>query len=776
MTEDDVRLFSSVIRPGRYIGGEVNQVVKNPSDVRVRFALAFPDVYEIGMSHAGIKILYNILNTIPSVWAQRVFAPWHDMAREMQLRKIPLFSLEEKRPVRDFDVLGFSLLYELSYTSLVRMLKLSGIPVHANERSEKDPIVIAGGTCCVNPLPVLDFIDFVVIGDGEDVVREMASICLETPDRNERIAAMSRIEGVYRPGGTTQPVRRILDDLDRYPFPRSPVVPNISIIHDRVGVEVARGCTRGCRFCQAGMIYRPYRERSFSSVVESYRDGLTSTGYDTLAMLALSMTDLSYLNSLIESIHCPSREVSVGIPSLRVEGITQKVAKIVASVRKPGFTMAPEAATEHLRTVINKGNTEEDLFRSAEIIRDLGWRSMKLYFMVGLPLETDTDVAAIDSLSRALQKIFRGKITISISAFIPKPFTPFQWEGQISMDRHRQILSFLQKHLRQRNLSLKWHEPKLSFLEGVFARGDSRLSEVIEAAETLGAYLDGWGDSFDSHAWEKAFEARGIDPASYLAPRDTGQELPWEFIDMTLDREFLLSERSRAYAGQSTQDCRDAGCTGCGVCGNDLKNIIRGDQEPVLLFTEHPGQCAVSYVLGITKQDEIRFISPREFSEMIKRSLRRAELDVVYSKGFSPIMKLSLTPPTTFGIPSKSEYFQVEFRQEYDPDPLMKRLNAHLPNGAQVFSCRQESLKPVKAYVYVVKKPFRLVVEPDTTILKEGMPLKASDFLVSWDERSLTIAFCQGRTVSPLLILNQCSDGIFGPEDLIKVETIFSPS
>lgn len=773
MRAPDPEILYTAQKPGRYLGGEINEVVKGDSEVDVRFALAFPDTYEIGMSHAGIKILYAILNAMPRVWAQRVFAPWHDMAEAMGQGRAELCSLEEKRPLKDFDVVGFSLLYELSYTSVVRMLKLSGIPVRAEERGAHDPIVIAGGTSAVNPGPFLPFMDLVVIGDGEEVVQEMARICLETRDRAERLKAMEGIEGVYRPGSGIRPGRRILKDLDAFPFPHDIVIPHTAIVHDRIGVEVARGCSRGCRFCQAGMIYRPYRERSFPSVMETLRKTLPATGYDTIAMLALSMTDLSYINTIMESLTCPSREISIGVPSLRVEGLTEKVADILSSVKKPGFTMAPEAATERLRRVINKGNTEDDLFRSAAIARKLGWKALKLYFMVGLPTERPEDIEAICHLSRDLSKQFRGQLTISISGFIPKPWTPFQWHGQIGLQAHVELVRFLQSSLRQRNIGLKWQEPGLTFLEGVFSRGDEKLAAVVEAAEAHGAYLDGWGDTFRQDAWDKAFEETGVDPAGYLRERGRDEELPWEVIDMGITRSFLLAEEARAVAEEPTPDCRFEGCTDCGVCGDGVANVLYKETDPLPLFPEPREGEGIPYVVRLTKEGDMAFISPRDFLEIIKRAVRRSGLAAVYTKGFSPGMKLSTSPPPPFGIASLCEFFQFDLKGEVDPSVILAALNRTLPKGVTAGACAQGKLPLASAFVYRTDRPFTLAVEPGSTIAKGDKTFSLDEFLAAHDETTLTLRLPGGRTLSPLAILEAFSpDGIQAWE-ITKVDTLF---
>lgn len=770
MIED---ILYNIKRPARYIGGEINQVLKDPFTVDLRVALAFPDTYEIGMSHAGLKILYHILNSMREVWAQRVFAPWPDMADLLEKKGIPLFSLEEKRPINTFDILGFSILYELSYTTIIKMLKLSQIPVYADHRSSRHPIVIAGGSSTSNPCPFLDFFDLIVIGDGEDVVREIASICLQTRDRNERIIACSEIDGVFAPGNSKRASRRILKDLEAYPFPEAIVVPNTSIVHDRIGIEVARGCTRGCRFCQAGMIYRPYRERSFESVVKTVGKALASTGYDDVSVLSLSATDLSYIDPLIASFANPCREISVGVPSVRVEGLKKGAIDMIASLRKTGFTLAPEAATDRLRQVINKGNTEQDLFSSIRTIKDLGWRSVKLYFMIGLPTEVEEDIDAICRLSKDISKEFgKGRISISISAFIPKPVTPFQWEAQISMERHTMLLDFLKMHIRERNISLKWQEPGMTFLEGIFSRGDNKLTPVILKAAEIGAYLDAWGDQFNLNTWMDAFDMSGVDPHSYLRSRDIEKSLPWDFIDMRIGKDFLLEERSNAYQAIPTPDCRYNTCSECGVCTHGVKNIIKGSTEAINIFEIVKDNGHYPHVIGLTKEGTLRFIGVKDWTNMLKRAIRRSGLPVNYSKGFSPTMKIKFIPPISFGIPSLSEYIQVDLKSPILTQEIISRLQPHLPQGASIFSCSRSTLGQVKSYVFKLDKPVSVEIDKNTFVKKGDNTFRVWDFLESFEGALMKIRFIDGRTISPLMILNTISVEIM-PHEISKIDTVF---
>ncbi len=592
------QLLLSVEKPARYTGNEWNMVKKD--DASFRFALCFPDVYEIGMSHLGSRILYHVLNSMPSVACERVFCPWPDMEQALRERALPLFSLESKRPLADFDVIGFSLLYEMCYSNILTMLELADLPLRAADRTADMPLVVCGGPCTVNPEPIAAFMDAVIIGDGEEVEPELVNTVrqarTEGVPRHELLVRLSRLRGVYIPSfynpvyedgrfvrmdkteadAPDRVTRRIVRDLDRAPYVGKQLVPNMGIVHDRVAVEVMRGCTRGCRFCQAGYIYRPVRERSASTLLGQAEELVACTGYDEVSLLSLSTGDYSQLHRLLPAVmdSMESKRVSVALPSLRIDSLLKEDLEKMQSVRKAGLTFAPEAGTQRLRDVINKNVTEEDLLRAVGDAFAAGWSGVKLYFMLGLPTETDEDVVAIADLARKVASAFyrlpkeaRGKglrLTVSVSTFVPKPFTPFQWCAQCTVEeirRRQQLLRTAMKGVR--GAELKCHPSVLSTLEAAFSRGDRRLCEVLETAHRLGCRFDSWAEHFKADAWAQAFEENGLTVAEY-AHRDRAVEepLPWQVVDIVVTDEYLKKEYQRAMAGVTTPDCREA-CHGC---------------------------------------------------------------------------------------------------------------------------------------------------------------------------------------------------------------------
>ncbi len=592
-------ILLNVEKPARYTGGEINSIVKE--DAFIKVALCFPDVYEIGMSHLGSRILYHVMNQCEDTLCERAYAPWPDMEREMRAHHIPMFSLENRRPLREFDAVAFSLLYEMCYTNIFTMLELAGIPFYAHERGEDMPLVICGGPCACNPEPIAPFMDAVMIGDGEEMNVECVEVLRECKrkgaSKKETLLTLSKIEGVYIPSfyepvyqsdGTfsrmekTEPAapervtRRVVKNLDAAEFVGEPIVPYLSIVHDRIAVELFRGCTRGCRFCQAGFIYRPVRERKCETLFEQAKAQLACTGYDEISLLSLSSGDYSEIHKLVPQIldAFSPQHVSVSLPSLRIDSLLKNDLERMQSVRKAGLTLAPEAGTQRLRDVINKGVTEEDLLRSVQDAFASGWNGVKLYFMIGLPTETDEDVLGIAELARKVSQAFysmpkeqRGKglrLSVSASSFVPKPWTPFQWEGQNTKEeliRKQQLLRSAFKGIRGAEFS--YHAPDLSALEAVVARGDRRLGEVLLHAYKNGARFDSWDEHFKLSIWEDAFKQCGVDPAYYAnRERELGEALPWEHIDMLVTRDYLERERSNAYQGSVTRDCRK-GCNGC---------------------------------------------------------------------------------------------------------------------------------------------------------------------------------------------------------------------
>ncbi len=575
------RILTRVEKPARYIGGEWNSIVKETAEVR--FALLFPDVYEIGMSHLGSRILYHVLNSTESIACERAFAPWPDLEQVLREEHLPLFSLETKRPLAEFEILGFSLLYEMCYTNILQMLDLSGIPLLAKDRKESDPLIICGGPCACNPTPIAPFMDAVLIGDGEDMVVDLVEAVRkakrEGKSKEELIKELSAIRGIYVPSLKTEKttiVRRIVKNLDQTPFTGEPIVPYLGIVHDRVALEVMRGCTRGCRFCQAGYIYRPVRERKSETVMELARQQIGCTGYDEVSLLSLSTGDYSEVHQLVPQIirEMEAGKVSVALPSLRVDSELANDLTVMQTVRKAGLTFAPEAGTQRLRDVINKNVTEEDILRATQDAFTAGWSSVKLYFMIGLPTETDEDILGIAQLARkiswqfyGLPKEQRGKglrMNVSVSTFVPKPFTAFQWCGQVPAEEIRRRQDLLRGALKGiRGAELNCHYSLLSVLEAAFSRGDERLAPVLQRAYELGCRFDAWTEHFQPKAWSQAFADCGLSEQEYAQREYSLDEpLPWDFVDMLVTKAYLKREYKRALTGETTPDCREQ-CNGC---------------------------------------------------------------------------------------------------------------------------------------------------------------------------------------------------------------------
>ena len=599
-------ILMKIEKPARYIGGEVNSVYKDKESVDIRFAMCFPDVYEIGMSHLGMKILYDMFNRRDDVWCERVFSPWIDLDKMMKEEKIPLFALESQEPVRDFDFLGITIQYEMCYTNILQILELSGIPFDATDRTWEDPIVIGGGPCVYNPEPLADFFDLFYIGEGETVYDRLFNVYKEIRrrggSRKEFLEAAAEIEGIYVPAfyevtyqedGTIQdfypvnvhakPVitKQVVMNMDEITYPEKPVVPFIKVTQDRVVLEIMRGCIRGCRFCQAGMIYRPTRERSVEQLKKYAYSMLKSTGHEEISLSSLSSSDYSQLKELVEFLieEFQGKGINISLPSLRIDAFSLDVMEKVQDIRKSSLTFAPEAGSQRMRNVINKGLTEEMILEGAGEAFEGGWNKVKLYFMLGLPSETEEDMKAIPELADKIARRYyeipkdqrNGKcqITTSTSFFIPKPFTPFQWAKMYSNEEYiakaAVVKHAFQEQLNRKSLKYHWHDAEVTVLEGVLARGDRRVGRVIREAYRLGCLYDSWGDLFDNDKWMQAFENTGVDIGFYnLRERSLDETFPWDFIDIGVTKQFLKKEWERAVNAQVTPNCRMQ-CSGCGV-------------------------------------------------------------------------------------------------------------------------------------------------------------------------------------------------------------------
>ncbi len=762
-----------VRKPGRYIGGELNAVDAD-FDADLSFALIFPDLYEIGMSHQGLQILYHIINNRPGLTAERCYAPDVDMEAQLRKNELPLFALESRRPLADFDVIGFTLPYELCYTNILTVLDLAGIPLRAADRPDDAPLIIAGGSCSLNPEPVADFFDVVVLGDGEEVILEIGD-CLRTAEvkemtRRDRLHALSRIAGVYIPGffepqyrdsqlTAIQPLlddyptvsRRVLPELPPAELYGKPLVPLVKPVHDRLGVEIARGCTRGCRFCQAGMIYRPVRERSVEDIVRFAEQGIENSGFDELALLSLSSGDFSCLPDLLVKLmdRFADEHVSVALPSMRVGTLTPEVIEQIKRVRKTGFTVAPEAGTDRLREVINKGITEQDLLQGCHDAFAAGWNLIKFYFMIGLPTETMEDVDGIIDLAIRAKKEAEGRkaqINVAIASFVPKPHTPFQWAAQLTLEESQERINYLKKNLPRKGFKLKWHDPNQSFLEGVFSRGDRRLSRLIETAWQTGARLDGWSEHFSLNRWLQAAEELNMDLDRYLQARDTTEVLPWDHLSSGVDRSFLEQEYEKSLHREYTPDCRNHSCQKCGLCDfktirplvNKVNTTTAEDGSQPAAGTDRPAsrplpvknvrsggtqQTAFSYRVHYSRLGDARFLGHLEVLQLVFRVLHRLGLPLLFSQGYNPSPKVSFSPALPVGVESHIEYFDMDLSRPLKrPAGMTAKLNNQFPDTITVNSV--EMIRKTAPTTRVISYEFHL---PDNVDIN-GVAEKITQF------------------------------------------------
>ncbi|MGE5809061.1 MAG: TIGR03960 family B12-binding radical SAM protein [Nitrospirota bacterium] len=704
-----------VTKPGRYINTEINAVHKDLSQVATKVCLFFPDAYEVGMSHLGLRILYHILNGRPDTACERVFSPWPDYEQRLRASGRPLKSLESGLPLAGFDIIGVTLQYELSYSNIAAGLELSGIPSRSADRNDGHPVVVAGGPCAVNPEPLSDFIDVFFIGEAEEAVHELIETRQAERTRAGFLEAISKREGFYVPAlGKSSVRRRFLRDLETAPYPDRPIVPLMKPIHDRVSVEVARGCIRGCRFCQAGIIYRPYRERSAGRIKGLLDESLACTGYDELSLASLSSGDHSGIQPLVIELMKKYREsrVSVSLPSLRVGTLTPEMIEAIAGTRKTGFTLAPEAGTERLRRVINKPVSHQDLLEAAQTVFKNGWSLLKLYFMIGLPTETDEDLDGIIRIANELLAVGKRvsrrhvQLNISVSTFVPKPHTPFQWMGQVPMEEVRRKQAYLGTGLKRRGIALKVHDPETSLLEAAFARGDRALGGVIAEAARLGCRFDGWTEWFDFRKWTDAFAKCGIDLAG-LASRTYGltDELPWDFVRSGVTKEFLKHEYRRASASEITDNCReDCGHCGIGCRDGGTASFGKPEEAAAAPARERPAPGRVRQAahpemtarirMRYARTGRVRFLSHLDFMTLVHRAAVRSGIPLAWSQGFNPHPRIAFGPALPVGMESETEYLDLETDPFADLLRMTKDLNAVLPEGVRI---RESAVVPKKA-------------------------------------------------------------------------------
>lgn len=727
------KILSQVRKPGRYCGGEFNMIKKDHNKVDVKICLIYPDIYDIGMSFYGYQLLYHLVNAKKSFVAERSYSPWFDMEELMRLENLPLFSLETLTPLSEFDLLGFTLQYEMTYTNILNILDLSKIPIFSKNRGEEDPIIIAGGSGSVNPEPIRDFIDIFVIGDGEEIIIQLMEKIKKYKQQNYKRDDILRHlsspkDGIYVPKyfqKNEYVIANKIKSLSKENYSIKPLVPIKEIVQDRLSLEVQRGCTAGCRFCQAGMIYRPIRERPYSELAKYTKDALKNTGYETVSLLSLSTTNYTGLRPYfsLTKKYFNDNNISVSLPSLRLDSFNSKIVDDINNQKKSGITFAPEAGTQRLRDVINKNITEEDLFSSVKVALENNYKTLKFYFMIGLPTETDEDIAGIVDLIKRISTMSKSygriRINVSISTFIPKPLTPFQWEKQLLPEETDRIIHYLRNELKNTKVKLMTNDPYESLIESVVSRGDDKLNLVIYDVWENGGKFDAWSEKFDKDLWLNALKKYDIDPLKYTSEKNINDPLPWDFIDFGIKRDFLIEEREKAFKLESTIDCRD-GCYFCGVCNKDLKMLqnnknIHNDEEvdesklKLEIEEENKLKDAEEWIVRMkfAKAGLIKYITHHDLFRIFQRSINMLNLPIKYSQGFNRRPKISFGFPIPMSYAAFEEYVDMIFLRSISD--IESQFNKILPEGLKIISQAQIERKTpsimidTKEIIYKVK-------------------------------------------------------------------------